>query len=163
MEGADETTELWRPPPGRELFRRRRWTTISDRHKSRPILGVSQKYVTFGHISLHMELFSRRRWGLISAQLSNKFGYCPWCTVSIVLYFHKHNSLPLGQIQAFISPKLPRSPAYHLVQSCASYLCTKIIHACGMKHLLCKLWQTWTQDYWTLIGLYHHIFGPDLP
>ena len=31
------------------------------------------------------------------------FGYCPWCTVSIVLYFHKHNSLPLGQIRAFTS------------------------------------------------------------
>ena len=56
-----------------------------------------------------MELFSRR-WRLASAQLSNKFGYCPWCTVSIVLYFHKHNNLPLGYIRAFISHKLPRSP-----------------------------------------------------
>ena len=28
-------------------------------------------------------------------------------SLHIVLYFHKHNSLPLGQIQAFISRKLP--------------------------------------------------------
>ena len=56
-----------------------------------------------------MELFSRRRWRLVSAQLSNKFGFCPLYTVSIVLQVHKHNSLPLGQIWAFISRKLPRS------------------------------------------------------
>ena len=53
-----------------------------------------------------MELLSRRRWRLISAHLSNKFGYCPLYTVSIVLQVHKHNSLPLGQIRAFISRKL---------------------------------------------------------
>ena len=29
-------------------------------------------------------------------QLSNKFGYCSSCIVSIVLAFHKHNSLTLG-------------------------------------------------------------------
>ena len=34
-----------------------------------------------------MKLFSRR-WSLVSAQLSIKFGCCPSCTVSIVLYFH---------------------------------------------------------------------------
>ena len=44
-----------------------------------------------------MELSSSRRWRLISAQWSIKFGYCPSCTVSIVLYFHKHNSLPLDR------------------------------------------------------------------
>ena len=32
-----------------------------------------------------MELFSRRRRRLVSDQLSNKFGYCPLCTASIVL------------------------------------------------------------------------------
>ena len=56
--------------------------------------------------SLSMELFSRRRWSLISAQLSNKFDYCPLYTVSIVLCVHKHNNLLLGQIRAFISRKL---------------------------------------------------------
>ena len=34
---------------------------------------------------------------------TNYFGYCPWCTDYIVLYFHKHNSLPLGQIRACTS------------------------------------------------------------
>ena len=38
-------------------------------------------------IGLVMELFSRMRWRLISAQLSNNFGYSPWCTVSIVVLF----------------------------------------------------------------------------
>ena len=32
-----------------------------------------------------------------------KFWHCPSCTVSIVLAFHKHNSLPLGQIRDYIS------------------------------------------------------------
>ena len=40
-----------------------------------------------------MELFSRR---LVSAQLSNEFGYCPLCTASIALAFHTYVSLPLG-------------------------------------------------------------------
>ena len=31
-----------------------------------------------------MELFSRGRWRLVSAQLSIKFGHNPWCAVSIV-------------------------------------------------------------------------------
>ena len=35
--------------------------------------------------------------------MSKKLGYCRSCTVSIVLAFHKHNSLPLGHIRAFIS------------------------------------------------------------
>ena len=48
------------------------------------------------------EHFSRWRWRLISAQLSNKSGYCPLYIVSFVLQVHKHNSLPLEQIQAFI-------------------------------------------------------------
>ena len=34
-------------------------------------------------VSVSMELFSRCR--IVSAQLSNKFGYCPLYTVSIVL------------------------------------------------------------------------------
>ena len=51
-----------------------------------------------------MELFSRRRW-----RPTNK---CPQTNVAIVLHqltasialeFHKHSSLPLGQIRAFIS------------------------------------------------------------
>ena len=58
---------------------------------------------------LRMELFSRRRWRLVSAQLSNKVGYCPSCTVSIVLVFNKHYSLPLGQIRAFLSLLLLKS------------------------------------------------------
>ena len=33
---------------------------------------------------------------LVSAQSSIKFCYCPWYAVSIALYFHKHNSLPLA-------------------------------------------------------------------
>ena len=75
-------------------------------------------YVIFGHFiqwqfaqkKQVVELFSRRRWRLVSAQLSNQFGYCPLYTVSIVLLVHKRNSLPLGHIQAFISRKLPCSP-----------------------------------------------------
>ena len=58
---------------------------------------------------LRMELFSRRRWRLVSVQLSNKVGYCPSCTVSIVLVFNKHYSLPLGQIRAFLSLLLLKS------------------------------------------------------
>ena len=53
-----------------------------------------------------MELFSRKIWRLKSAQLSIKFDYCPRCNnnkYNIVLYFHKHNNLPLGQIHALIS------------------------------------------------------------
>ena len=38
----------------------------------------------------------------VSAQLSNKFGYCPSCIISIVLAFLKHYSLPLGHIRSFI-------------------------------------------------------------
>ena len=33
--------------------------------------------------------------------VSVKFGECPSSTVSILLQFYKHNSLPLGPIQAF--------------------------------------------------------------
>ena len=46
---------------------------------------------------------ANRRWRRISDQMSKKLGYCRSCTVSIVLAFHKHNSLPLGHIRAFIS------------------------------------------------------------
>ena len=35
-----------------------------------------------------MELFRRRTWRFVSAQLSIKFVYCPWCTVCVVLYLH---------------------------------------------------------------------------
>ena len=68
-----------------------------------------------------MELFSRRRWRLVTVQLSNKFGYRPLYTVSIVFKVHKHNSLPLGQIRAFISHK-PHSPNYSYPWIC---LCWK--------------------------------------
>ena len=47
----------------------------------------------------------------VSAQLSNKFGYCPSWTASIVLPFNKRNSLPHGLIQALISNLLSRSSA----------------------------------------------------
>ena len=46
---------------------------------------------------------TNKRWRLLSAQLSNKFGYCHLWTVSIILAFDKHNRIPLGQIGAFIS------------------------------------------------------------
>ena len=39
---------------------------------------------------------TNKRWRLLSAQLSNKFGYCHLWTVSIILAFDKHNSIPLG-------------------------------------------------------------------
>ena len=39
-------------------------------------------------------------WRLTSAQSSNKFGFCPF---SIVLAFHRHKSLPHGQIRDFNS------------------------------------------------------------
>ena len=48
---------------------------------------------------LFMELFVRRRWRIVSAQLSIEFGYCPSSTVSIVLLFHEHNSLLLGRYE----------------------------------------------------------------
>ena len=35
---------------------------------------------------LHLVRNCRRRWRLISAQLSHKFGHCPSCTVSIVCH-----------------------------------------------------------------------------
>ena len=76
-----------------------------------------------------VELFRRRRWRLISAQLSNKFGYCPLYTVSIVLYVHNHNSLPLGQIRAFISHKLPHSPLDGYVAVCL--VLTKDVYGIG--------------------------------
>ena len=72
-----------------------------------------------------MELFSRRRWRLISAQSSNKFGYFP---VSIVLLVHKHNSLPLWWIWALISrkPRLHISSNYWTKKEGKPYLGTTI-------------------------------------
>ena len=65
-----------------------------------------------------VELSSRRRWMVISSQLSNKFSYCPTWNVSIVLIFHKHNSLQLGILpQAFISCYLSPSPLQHVAPS----------------------------------------------
>ena len=52
--------------------------------------------VTVGVETLTMELLSRRRWTLILDQMSNKVNDCPPWNVSLVLAFHKHNSLPLG-------------------------------------------------------------------
>ena len=46
---------------------------------------------------LSKELFRRKRWRLVFVQLSNKFGYSPWCTVYFVLVLHNHNSLSLGR------------------------------------------------------------------
>ena len=66
-----------------------------------------------------MELFSRRRWRLVSAQLSNEFGYCPWCTVSIVLYF---NALSL-LFCIFIN-----TTSYHLGRYDTSPPSTKELH-----------------------------------
>ena len=43
---------------------------------------------------------SNRRWRLVSAQLWNKFGYCPSSIVSIVLAFHKNNRLSLGRYES---------------------------------------------------------------
>ena len=40
---------------------------------------------------------------LVVAQWSNKFGYDPSWTVFNIMQFFKHNSLPLGPMQAFIS------------------------------------------------------------
>ena len=64
---------------------------------------------------LFMELFVRRRWRIVSAQLSIEFGYCPSSTVSIVLLFHEHNSLLLGRYE-------PSSPiSCHAPQIVASF------------------------------------------
>ena len=46
--------------------------TFTQTNESSP-LSVTQHYLPK---SLTMELFSRRRWRLVSAQLSNIFGYC---------------------------------------------------------------------------------------
>ena len=42
-------------------------------------------------LSIWLLLLSRRIWRLISAQLSNKFGYCPSCTLSL-LFWHFINT-----------------------------------------------------------------------
>ena len=49
-------------------------------------------FQSLAFITLTMELLSRRRWRLVWAQLSIKFGYSPWCNVPIVLHFQKRNS-----------------------------------------------------------------------
>ena len=56
-----------------------------------------------------MKVFSRRRWRLIYAQLSIKFGYCPSCIDFIVLWFQNHNSLPLDRYEPS-SPISCRTP-----------------------------------------------------
>ena len=56
------------------------------------------------------DLFSRRRWRLVSAQLSIKFRYCPSYTVSIVLSFYQHSSYLLGRYESssLVSCRAPR-------------------------------------------------------
>ena len=54
-----------------------------------------------GHALQYSMIQTKELFRLVYCQLSNKFGYCPWRTVSIVLTFHKHNSFPLGPIRAF--------------------------------------------------------------
>ena len=49
----------------------------------------------FFPITLTIDCFSTKRCRLTSAQLLNKFAYCPSWTVTIVLAFHKHNRLLL--------------------------------------------------------------------
>ena len=48
--------------------------------------------------------------------------------ISIVLAFHKHYSLPLGQIKAFISRLLPRSPVYASVLKLIGYMGALIVN-----------------------------------
>ena len=66
----------------------------------------------------------RRRWKFGSAQMTNKFGFCPSITVFIVLTFHKHTTAyQLGRYE-------PSSPP------------TKELHAWSVKHgllLLCRI------------------------
>ena len=62
--------------------------------------------------NLFMNLFSRK---LLSTQLSNKFWYCPWRTVSIVLTFHKHDHL--GRYE----PSSPTKETHKLTLFCLQW------------------------------------------
>ena len=52
-------------------------------------------------VDLELELIAQSS-HTVSAQLLNKLGYCPSGTVSVLLAFHKRNSLPVGQMRAFM-------------------------------------------------------------
>ena len=53
-------------------------------------------------------------WVAVCARWSINFGYFPSCTVSIVLYFHKHKSLPLGRYK----PSSPVSDLRLIFHTC---------------------------------------------
>ena len=81
-----------------------------------------------------MELFSRRRWRLVSAQLSNKFGNCPLYSDSIVFVSYKHN----GRYE-------PSSP----VSCCVPHT------NCLKKHHL-SLWECAVYDLYEMRGCRFH-------
>ena len=70
-----------------------------------------------------MELFSRRSWRLVSAQLSIKIWLSTFMSVSIVLWFHKHNSLHLGSYKPS-SPVSCRPPRLGYSDTVWPYLAT---------------------------------------
>ena len=57
-----------------------------------------------------MELFSWRRWRLASAQLSNKFSYCPLCTVALFCKVINKTAYHLGcyEPSSLVSCHTPR-------------------------------------------------------
>ena len=57
-----------------------------------------------GTMMWSMQLFSGRTWRPASAQLSNKFGFCPSGTVSIVSTFKNTTAYQLGWLEPSSSP-----------------------------------------------------------
>ena len=88
--------------------------------------------VAFSHVVLRqMEVYSRRRWILESAQLSNKFGYCPLYTLSIVFKFINTTAYHLGRYEpsqpiSYRAPqeKIHQSPPWST--SCLSHSCYSV-------------------------------------
>ena len=62
-------------------------------HHSLQTFSLSISFAHICSLTLAMNLFSRRRWRLVSAQLSNKFGYSP--SINCLLYFAIVQTQPL--------------------------------------------------------------------
>ena len=66
------------------------------------VSGANSRFFCISHARSSSVLWVEG--SIVSSQSWFKFGHCPSCTVSILLYFHKHNSLLLGRHE-------PSSPA----------------------------------------------------
>ena len=88
------------------------WSGMGKISRSRQLINWKHPYHR-----LSMELFSRRRWRLVSAQLSNNFGYCPWCSVPFCIFIN--------------------TTAYHLGRYEPSTPSTKELHGLRLIHTTC--------------------------